>query len=171
MPSLTPVLDQSSAYTFCPVCRTQGNDRSPLTRDGAGSIKCPFSHGPFTLEQLQSADMVKSSELFIEQPTITDIKWPIFVNPDVKVKLERKFPGRLMITLATYLAALSDDSIVMITGEQATKLRALGITNGNQMLSVAEASKEIEHELDEANKTITRFMTMIASAGVPGSLG
>lgn len=168
MPSLTPVLDQSSAYTFCPICKQQGTDRSPLQRDGTGSIKCQFQHGPFTLEQLQSADMVKSSELFIEQPTITDIRWPIFVNPDVKARLERKFSGRLMITLGTYLAALSDDSIVMITGEQAAKLRALGVKNGAEMLSTIEMAKENERELDEANKTIQRFMTMIAAAGVPG---
>ena len=164
MPSLTPVLDQSLAYCWCMICKQQGNDRSPLQRDGTGAIKCNFGHGPFTLTQLQSADMVKSSELFIEQPTITDIRWPIFVNPDVKAKLEKKFAGRIMITLGTYLAALSDDSIVMITGEQATKLRALGITNGAQMLATCQMAKDTEKELEAANQQITRFMTLVASA-------
>jgi hypothetical protein len=167
MPTLTPPLDPSLAYVFCPICRSQGNSQSPLTRDGTGSIRCQFQHGPFTLEQLQSSDMVKSSELFIEQPTITDIRWPIFVNPDVKAKLERKFSGRLMITLATYLAAIADDSIVMITGEQAGKLRALGITNGQQILSTVEMAKQTERELDESNKTIQKFMGLIAAAQAP----
>jgi hypothetical protein len=113
--------------------------------------------------------MVKANEIFIEQPTITDIKWGIFVNPQVRAKLEEKFRGRLMITLATYLAALADDSIVMITGEQATELRKLGIKNGTEMLSAVKSAKAVEKDLEEANDQITKFMKVLAAAGMAGT--
>jgi len=171
MPSLTPELDQNLAYVFCPHCRQQGTPNTPLTRDGTGAIKCQFGHGPFDGNSLVAtgAEMVKSSTLYTEQPTITDVKWPIWVNPEIKTKLERKFAGRHMVTIATFLAALSDDSIVLITGEQAMELRKLGVKNGAEMLAVVKSAKETESQLQDANKTIERFMTMVHAAGVPGA--
>lgn len=167
MPTLVKEMDPNLAYMFCIVCRSQGNSKSPLTRDGTGAIRCGFGHGPFTLDQLMNSDMVPATELFVEQPTITDVKKQVWVNPEVWARLERKFANRFMITIATYLAAIADDSIVMITGEQAGKLRALGITNGQQILSTVEMAKQTERELDESNKTIQKFMGLIAAAQAP----
>ena len=99
--------------------------------------------------------MVKANEIFHEQPTITDMKWGIFVNPSVKAKLEQKFAGRIMVTLGTFLAALADDAMVMITGEQAAELRKLGVHNGQEMLAVIKQAKETERELDDA-RTVDR---------------
>lgn len=171
MPTLITELDQAKAYTWCPICRQNGNDKSPVLRDGH-VLKCNFGH-ILSGSDLQrfGADMVKANEVFHETPTITDIRWPIFVNPKVKEKLEVKYAGRIMITLATFLAALSDDSIVMITGEQATELRKLGIHNGAEMLSVVKSAKETERSLDEANSSIEKFMKLVAAAGVPGVSG
>jgi hypothetical protein len=166
MPTLISPLDQGSAYTYCPICRQNGNDRSPLQREGH-VIKCSFSH-QLTGADLQrfGADMVKAGEVFHEQPTITDIRWPIFVNPAVKAKLESKFAGRLMITLATYLAALSDDSIVLITGEQAVELRKLGVSSGKDMLGVVKQAKETERERDDAIQQIEKFMAIMKAAQI-----
>ena len=170
MPTQTPPLNSSLAYMFCPICRAQGTTDSPLTRDSVGAIKCQFQHGPFSGAQLQQsgADMVKSSELFPEQPTITDIKWPVWVNPTVKKRLEKKFAGRLLITIGTLLAALSDDSLVMITGEQAQKLRALGIHNGADMLAKAESEQQTAKSLEEARGQIERFMDVLKAAQIGG---
>ena len=166
MPTLITELDQAKAYVWCPICRQNGNQNSPILRDGY-VLKCNFGHqlSGAQLEQF-GADMVKATELFIEQPTITDMAWKIFINPKVKEKLEQKFAGRIMATVATLLAALSDDTLVMITGEQAAKLRKLGIKNGAEMLAAVESSKETEKELQVANDQINKFLTMIKSAGV-----
>lgn len=166
MPTLVTELDQAKAYTWCPICRQNGNSQSPILRDGH-ILKCNFGH-QLSGSDLQrfGADMVKSSEIFHEQPTITDIKWPIFVNPKVKEKLEIKFAGRIMITLATYLAALSDDAVVLITGEQATEMRKLGIKNGGEILAAIKTAKETERELDDARGQIEKFHQIIKSAGV-----
>jgi len=170
MPTLVKELDRGSAYTLCPICRQQGNDKSQLQRDSVGAIKCLFGHGPFTGQALQqySADMIKATEVFPEQPTLTDIKWGIFVNPNVKAKLEQKFAGRILVTIGTYLAALADDSIVLVTGEQATELRKMGIKSGADMLSLAKQSKETERERDDAIQQIEKFMQMLKTVGVTG---
>jgi hypothetical protein len=166
MPTQIPTLDQSLVYTWCPTCRMQGNPRSPLTRE-MHAIKCSLGH-QFTGQQLQAmgADMVKAGEVYTEQPTITDIKWSIFVNPKVREKLESKFSGRLMITLGTYLAALADDSMIILTGEEAAKLRKLGVHNGKEMLASIEGGKIAERERDEAVKSVEKFMGVLKAAGV-----
>jgi hypothetical protein len=168
-PTLVTALDQGKAYTWCPICRQNGNSQSPILRDGH-VLKCNFGH-QLSGSDLQrfGADMVKSTEIFLEQPTITDVAWKIFINPAVKTKLETKFSGRIMITIATLLAALADDSMVMITGEQAAELRKLGIHNGAEILSSVKQSKETARERDEAIQQVERFMNMIKAAGVPGA--
>jgi hypothetical protein len=169
MPTLITELDQAKAYTWCPICRQNGNPQSPLLREGH-IIRCNFNHQLSGADlQRFGADMVKATEIFHEQPTITDVKWGIFVNPTVRERLEKKFAGRVMITLATYLAALADDSIVLITGEQATELRKLGVKNGAEMLSAIKGAKETERELEEATAQISKFMAILQAAQIPGA--
>ncbi len=169
MPTLVKELDQSKVYAYCPNCRANGNPSVPLSRD-MHVMRCPFGHQISGEQLIQSgADMVKSGEIFPEQPTITDIKWSIWVNPKVKERLEQKFAGRIMITVATLLAALSDDALVMITGEQAAKLRAEGIKSGAEMLSAVEMSKETARNLVEANSQIEKFMGMLRQVQIPGA--
>lgn len=171
MPTLVTELDQARAYAWCPICRQNGNDRSPLLRDGH-VIRCNFGHTVTgaMLEQF-GADMVKANEIFKEQPTITDIAWKIFINPHVKERLEQKFAGRIMITVATLLAALSDDSLVMITGEQANKLKKHGLHNGADLVAMADSVKELEREKNEAIASIEKFMKVIAAAQMPTATG
>jgi hypothetical protein len=109
--------------------------------------------------------MVKAGEVFHETPTITDVKWSVWVNPKVREKLESKFSGRLMITLGTYLAALADDSMIILTGEEAAKLRKLGVHNGKEMLASIEGGKVAERERDEAVKSVEKFMGILNAAG------
>jgi hypothetical protein len=169
MPTLVKELDPSSAYTFCPICRQNGNNSSPIQRDGH-VLKCNFGHSVSGSDlQRFGADMVKSGDVFIEQPTITDIKWSIWVNPTVKERLEKKLAGRIMVTIATLLAALSDDSLVMITGEQAAKLRAMGIHNGADMLAKAESEVQTAKERDDCLNQIERFMQVMKAAQIPGA--
>lgn len=167
MPTQTPELNQSLAYTWCPLCRNAGNDRSPLVRE-MHVIRCSFGH-QFSGAQLQQygADMVKATEVFLEQPTITDVAWKVFINPKVREKLEQKYVGRLMITVSTLLAALADDTLVMITGEQASELRKLGIHNGAEMLSQIKSSKENEKALSDAIIQIERFQSVMHAASMP----
>ena len=169
MPTQTPPLNESLAYTYCPTCRSNGNDRSPLIRE-MHVIRCSFGHS-FSGGQLQQygADMIKATDIFLETPAITDEMWKVPVNPRVKAILENKFKGRVFVTIGTLLAALSDDTLVMITGEQAKELRELGIKNGADMLSAVRTAKETEKALEDAITQIERFQSVLHAAGVPGA--
>lgn len=164
MPSLVKPLDNALAYTYCPTCRLNGNARSPLVRQ-MHEIKCSLGHS-FTGGQLQSmlADMVPMQDIQPETPSITDEKWSIWINPKVRVRLEQKFPNRVIFTVATLLAALADDQLVMITGEQGEKLRKEhGIKSGAEMLAALESMKQTEQERAEAVKELDKMQKLIAT--------
>lgn len=171
MPTLVKELDRALAYVFCPTCRLNGNPKSQLTRD-MHQLKCALGHS-FTGAQIQmmGADMVPMSALQPEQPSITDVKWPIWVNPKVKEKLEQKFQNRVIFTVATLLAALADDQLVMITGEQGEKLRKEhGVKSGAEIISALASMKQTEQERDEAVKELEKFQKMMQAvmAGAGG---
>lgn len=110
--------------------------------------------------------MVKAVDMFLEQPSPTDVKWGIFINPQVRAKLEEKFRGRLLITIGTLLAALADGSLVMITGEQARDLKKLGINNGAEMLSMAKSMEQTEKERTQLLEQVSRFQDLLKQVGV-----
>ena len=165
MPTQTPPLNPAAAYMFCTVCRQNGNPSVPLQRDGH-ILRCEFGHQPSS-QQLYGADMVKASDIFLETPAITDIMWKIPINPRVKAVLEDKLKGRILVTIGTLLAALADDTLVMITGEQAAELRALGVKNGADMLSAVKTAKETERSLADAVTQLERFQAMLNAASAP----
>jgi hypothetical protein len=172
MPTLIKPLDSSSAYVYCPVCRDNGNPRSPLQRDSVGRISCSFGHAPAVLLEERpkgplmemDADAIKAVDLQPEIPLITDIKWPLFVQPEIKAKFEAKFKGRVMATISTMLMALVDNAIVIITGPDAIKLRKMGIKSGQEMLAYMESMKSIEKERDELASQVTKFMKLMQAA-------
>lgn len=175
MPTLVKPLDSSSAYTYCPICRDNGNPNSLLQRDSVGAISCALGHRPghnmiLTPDSGTSglapmtADAVKLVDVEIEQPLITDIKWPIWCQPKTKQMIEEKYKGRVMATISTLLMALADGSLIMITGDQGRQLKKHGIKSGAEMLSFIEATKSMEKERDEAISQVTKFMKMVQSA-------
>src|SRR4029077_14969287 len=94
------------------------------------------------------------------------VKWPIWVMPATKQRLEERFSGRVIVTLLTIMAAIADDSVIFIEGDDAHKLRDMGIINGKQMLVVAEKSKELEEQLAEMNRKLAMLAPLLKEAGV-----
>lgn len=168
-------LDPSLVYASCPLCEANGTMNSPLTRDSVGAIKCQFGHVP-RADQILALDsntsglvqpdttMTKLVDMQLEQPAITDIRWPIYVNPKVKEKLEVKLKGRLWRTIGTLLAAIADDSLVIITGDEARQLKKHGLNSGKQILEYIASTKDVEKDRDEAVSQVMRFMKMMQSA-------
>lgn len=166
MPTLVTEINQSLAYTWCPICRNNGNSQSPLVRE-LHIVKCQFGH-VFTGAQLQQmgADMIKADEVFHEHPALTDVMWKLPVNPKVKEVIETKFKGRVLVTIGTLLAALADGSLVMITGEQARDLKKLGINNGADMLALAQSMEQTEKERQQLLDQVGKFQELLKQVGV-----
>jgi hypothetical protein len=172
MPTQIRPLDSNSAYVYCEVCRNQGTPNSILHRDSVGKISCQFGHSPNPLVAdhgtsglaPMTADAIKAVDIQPEIPLITDVAWKIFVQPATKDKLERQLKGRVFATISTLLMALADGSLVMITGEDAAKLKKYGVKSGAEMLSYIESVKGLEKERDELALQVSKFMKMLQSA-------
>lgn len=174
MPNILPELNPELGYIYCPACQMNGTPNIMMKRD-QHQLKCPYGHtmdaAPKNADEMEQrkaigASMVGMGELMKESPSITSVKWPIWVHPKVREALERKFPQNLWHTLETMMAALADGSVIFITGPEAIKLRAHGITNGVSALAMAEAMDQAEKDRIAAIKRLNELQDMLKAAGV-----
>lgn len=169
--NIIPSLDPARAYVFCPTCQREGTEKSPLMRD-SHLLKCAFGH-TFEGKQIAalrsrgiSVDMEQWSDMVVEQPPDYCEKFAVWTNPVVWQHLQKKFRGRFLATMITYIEALADDTIVMIDGADAEELRKMGLKNGVEILAAMKDRDNLQTQLDEANEKIGKFMNLLNQAGV-----
>lgn len=167
--NIVPVLDQTLSYIYCPTCMKEG-DKVRLTRD-QHLHRCPMGHGPFDNKQLtviRSRGGLIEMEKYkvIEQPPDYAQKFSVWCNPEVWQALQEKYEGRFIATMVTMFEALADDSIVFIDGEDAKKLREMGVKNGVEMRALVEKQKELEGTLDEQQKMLDKIRPILNAAGL-----
>lgn len=161
-------LDESMAYIYCELCKRAGTPNVPLRRQ-MHVIQCTLnpSH-QFSFEQLQRmrAEMMPMSTVLTEVPNPTSIKWPVFVAPKTKEAIEARFPGRVIVTVATLLDALADDQIIFITGSEAEDLKKRGLNNGQAIIAALNSFAQLEKERGEAIKQLDQVRGLLGSLGV-----
>lgn len=169
--NIVPTLQQDKAYVFCPTCSREGTEKSPLMRD-SHLLKCAFGHS-FDSRQLAAlrargtpVEMENWTDLIVEQPPDYCEKFPIWCNPAVWKHLQKKFRGRFIATLITYLEALADDTIVLIDGADAEELRKMNLKNGVEILAAMRDRVNLQTQLDDANRKIEQFRALMSQAGV-----
>jgi hypothetical protein len=165
MTNIVPPLDQSRSYTYCPLCAQAGN-KTELRRD-QHRLVCDLGHA-FQYSQIQKMgtppEMIKTH--VIEQPSPHSIPVKIFVHPETWRLINERYSGQLHVTLGTVMDALADGSIVFITGDDARKLREMGVKNSAEMVAAVEARKDVEKERDELQKVVEKLQPLLAAAGV-----
>jgi len=166
VPPIVPALNESLAYTYCPTCRNNGSTTVMLTRE-LHLFKCPFGH-QFQYADLQrfGAEMTPAGDVYREQPHPEAMKWPIFVMPRIKQRLEEKYPNRLMTTIATMLDLLADDAVIFIQGSEAIELRKRGLANGSQIIAALQSVAEIEKQRKDAIDQLEKLQRILRDAGV-----
>jgi hypothetical protein len=175
VPNIIKELMADSAYIWCPTCRGNGNPRVMLKRRNH-LLVCTFGHQFDSTHQLGSKDpmdgfydkpdMTPMSELLTEQPSANAEKWSIWVHPRTKQRLIDKFPQNLWVTLGVLLDSLCDGSLILISGEDAKKLRASGVTNGATAVAMTESSKQLEKDRDQAVQKLDELQQILKAAGV-----
>ena len=162
MPNLVKSLDQSRAYVLCPVCRQNGNPDVPMTRNMHLFI-CPFQHS-LSWQQLEGmgADMEKmEGTVVVEQPNANAMAYKIYMMPATWAAINKKFAGRLHATLGVFMDLLADDSVVLITGPDAVKLKLKGLNTSAQIVAALESSSQMEKERDEAVANLEKFQNLL----------
>lgn len=165
--TLRPLSDDQ-AYIYCPICRNAGTPNVPLRRS-IHVISCTLNPGhQFSFEQLQRAhaEMTPMSAVLTETPNPTSIKWPVFVAPKTKEAIESRFPGRVIVTVATLLDALADDQIIFITGSEAEDLKKRGLNNGQAIIAALNSFAQLEKERGEAIKQLDQVRGLLGSIGM-----
>jgi hypothetical protein len=169
MANIVKPLDESAAYIYCPSCREQGNPTVMLERQ-MHILRCPFGHqldatSFARLFQLKPT-MTPMSELLVENPDPKCIQWKVYVLPETKEAFERKFAGRVHITIGTFVEALCSDHIIFIDGEAAGKLKEKGMGNGAQIVAAMEGMEQLMKERDAAVVRLEQVMGMLRNAGI-----
>jgi hypothetical protein len=153
---------------YCPVCQRAGTPNVPLRRQ-MHTIICTLNPGhQFSFEQLQRAhaEMTPMSAVLTETPNPTSIAWKIFVAPKTKESIEARFPGRIIVTIATLLDALADDQIIFITGSEAEDLKKRGLRNGTAIIAALNSFAQLEKERGEAIKQLDQVRGMLGNLGL-----
>lgn len=175
MPNIVKSLDSSSAYIYCPTCRDGGTPNSMLSRD-VNRVKCQFGHewdtSSFRALLSRRPAMAQMDEILIEQPPATAMAWKIMVLPETREAFEKKFHGRVYITLGTFLSALCEDSLLILSGDDVLKLRSKGITTSAQVIAALEGVEQLERDRARAIEQLDKMMnTLRAAQGGVGADG
>ncbi len=151
-------------FTYCPTCEKQSQTQVELIR-GVPELhlwKCPMGH-TFTPDQAMAmgATMIKLEVQ--EKPAPTDVKATVWVNPELWAKFVTKFPERKNATMTSIMALSLDDDLIIISGEQAKKLKAMNIKTGSDMVVCAENNRKLEGENADLVRDLNRFYTAVRS--------
>jgi|SRR5579872_232110 len=165
--TLRPISDDL-AYIYCPTCRQAGTPNTPLRRQ-MHVIVCSLnpSH-QFSFEQLQrmNAEMVPMSAIQTETPNPMSVAWKIFVAPKTKEAIETRYPGRVIVTVATLLDALADDLVIFISGSEAADLKKRGLRNGVDIIAALNSFAQLEKERQEAISQLDKVRALLSSLGI-----
>jgi len=157
-------LDSSSAYIYCPTCRDNGTPNSMLSRD-MHTVKCQFGHqwdmSSFARLLAQRPVMAQMDEILTEQPNPLAMAWKIMVLPETRTAFEAKFKNRVHITIGTFLAALCEDSLLILSGGDVLKLRAKGITTSAQVIAALEGVEQLERDRTAAVGQLEKLMNTL----------
>jgi hypothetical protein len=177
MPNTLTPLNPAAAYIYCPDCAKNGTPGVMLKRNQVNELSCAFGHKP-VVTAIQSgaatslgtvggaAEMSPFSTVMRESPDSTWVKWPVWVHPQVRALIESKFPDNWIHSVATLLAAFADGSLLIITGDEARKIKDHGAKNGAQIVSALEATKQAQKERDDAVQQLDRLQQVLKAAGI-----
>ena len=170
--NIVPPLDDRRAYMFCPLCAINGT-KTELRRE-QHLMLCGLGHA-FEYAMIQQMmksgnppEMIKTE--IIEKPSDHAEKVGVWMAPGTWKLLQERYHGRLWVTLGTVMDALADGSIIFITGEDAKKLRDMGVKSSKDMVAMAEGSKQLEEQMKQQQAVIDKLQPILAAAGVSSSL-
>jgi hypothetical protein len=138
---------------YCPACDKQGISSKMvkvLHSSGEGMrVKCIAQGHLYAYERLMQLNPRKEHLALNEKmPPSCQIQ-QVWVHPEAWAMLQKRFPQNLMTTLCATITALADPDTVMVEGEHAREMRALGVERGRDVLALAKRVKEQGQELEE----------------------
>jgi len=149
------------SFIWCPYCDKQNSKQELFTENPEVHLfRCQLGH-VFEHAQLMALkpDMIKLEHH--EQPGPHDIKAQVWVNSQVWQKFIERFPDRVSATMASIMQLCLDDQLIIISGEQAKKLKELGVTTGAGMVACAQERQRLAAENESISQENSKFWAAI----------
>ncbi len=162
MPNLPQVSGSNTTGAYCPMCRNNGSPSVVATRDNVVCF-CLMGH---RLSHAQfwnmNPDMIKTEVRF--SPGQNDVKTEVWVNNEVLARAKETLGERFHPTMASLIRCCMAGVPVVIDGQQAEKLRKLGVKNGAEMVATAEMVKELSGQNENLVEKLNEWENRFASA-------
>jgi hypothetical protein len=151
------------SYIYCPFCEKNNVKEELLT--GAPEthlFRCQFGH-VFERQRLMDMNPTLIKYDHHEKPGPHDVKATVWVNGQLYQKFCEKFPERVSATMASIMALALDDNLIIVSGDQAKKLKELSVRTGAEMVSCAQVKRQLEAQNEELSKENNRFWDALRS--------
>lgn len=135
---------------WCPACDRAGSP-ARLVRQMSGKregmlLQCPNGHQTTYDAVMRLRPRMDKPDFTEKQPAGT-IVLPLWIHPEVLEAFKRKFPANWQTTLCSAVTALADPDSVLIEGEAARDMAAIGVKRGREVLGLAREVKELREKL------------------------
>jgi hypothetical protein len=150
------------SFIYCPYCEKQGTQVELLrSNPDAHLYRCPFAH-VFDYTTLMSLRPTMIKVEIQEKPNPTDIQAQVFINPELWKRFRERFPNRSNATMVSIMQLTLDDDVIVISGDQARKLKALGIKTGADIVACAENNQTLTDTNQQLVAENNKFYSAIA---------
>lgn len=150
------------AFMYCPLCRAAGTPTAELMRDNVDFF-CMMGHRmPHEAMMKLDPEMIKTEVHF--KPGPNDVKTEIWVNREILARVQAALGERFHPTMASLVRCCAAGEPVLIDGQQAEKLRKMGIRNGAEMLATAEQNVQLAGQVESLTEDLNRWESRIAEA-------
>lgn len=155
------------AFIYCPHCERQNNQKTELfTRNPEVNLfKCLLGHS-FEYAALMAMNPTMIHYEHNEKPGQNDIKAEFWVDPKILSRFREKYPNQQNSTINSILQLSVDGDMIIVSGDQARKLKELGVRTGAEMLARIQVSKTLEAENADLISKLNYFSEMMKGAGV-----
>lgn len=109
-------------------------------------LKCPQCGFTSSYSAVMASHPRMDKPDFVEKQPPGTQTVPLWLHPEILTALQAKFPSNLLTTLHSAVTALADPDSVLIEGEYAREMAAIGIKRGREVLSLAKRNRELTDE-------------------------
>lgn len=149
------------AFIFCPFCEKNSVKQELFTGMPENHLfRCQFGH-VYERDALMAMNPTMIHYQHQEKPGPHDVKAQVWVSADLWNRFRDKYPDTLNATMASIMQLSLDGDLIIVSGEQAKKLKALGVTSGAGMVTCAEERQRLAGENEEIAKENSRFWEAI----------
>ncbi len=134
-----------------------------MMRDSSNQFTCPMGHNiPGERLQMLKPEMIKTEVLW--KPGNGDVKTEVWINQEVLIKAKEVLGNRFNPTIDSILRACLTGDYILIDGQQAAKLKKLGIRNGAEMVAAAEMNQNLAGQNEDLTNQVIRWENRVAGA-------